>query len=56
MEEFTLEELGFIGQILQQVSFKTGQSRAVILSESIINKCNEKLKQKQIKEDTIKSE
>lgn len=41
--QFTKEEIVFLVQTLTQVSFKPGQSNALILAETIINKCTEKL-------------
>ena len=41
MPEFTKDELNFIVQVLTQVPWKAGQSQSVILSETIIKKCNE---------------
>ncbi len=48
MGEFTQEELSFISQVLSQVTWKAGQSQGVILSESIIKKCDEGIEEKPI--------
>jgi len=46
MAEFTQDELTFISHVLSQVTWKAGQSQGVILSETIINKCNEGIESK----------
>lgn len=50
MPEFTKDELSLIVQVVNQVTWKPGQSVGLIMAESVINKCNEGIGIKPIKE------
>lgn len=50
MVEFTKEEISFIAQVLTQLSWKAGQSEAVIMSENVIKKCSEVVEPKPTEE------
>lgn len=46
MEQFTSEELHFIANLMNQISWKPGQSVGLAMAESVIKKCNVDLEQK----------
>jgi hypothetical protein len=50
---FTNEELGMIVQVLQQVSFKAGQSQQMILTERILKKIEDKFQIEQKKDKEL---
>lgn len=51
---FTKEEIIFIGNVIQQLTFKPGNSDQLLMAEGIINKINGNLsEQKEVKSELV---